>query len=129
MKKRAKSQLTSQYRRTMRDVALHDRGDQAPLSIKVARTTTEMQLDEELRRVKSVLNVGQVTALIFESAAQEFRSYVDAMLTAFDRDVDNVDESLLRVIQDAWNYFPHRFLDGRCPAEVFDELAGNKENV
>jgi hypothetical protein len=27
------------------------------------------------------------------------------------------------VIQDAWNYFPHRFLNGRCPAEVMAELS------
>jgi hypothetical protein len=45
------------------------------------------------------------------------------MLAALDCDVDDIDERELRIIQDAWNYFPHRFLNGRCPAEVFDTLA------
>jgi len=32
-------------------------------------------------------------------------------------------DSVLPVIQDAWNYFPHRSLDGLCPAEVMVDVA------
>ncbi len=32
-------------------------------------------------------------------------------------------EPVLPLIQDAWNYFPHRSLGGRCPAEVMVDLA------
>jgi hypothetical protein len=31
-------------------------------------------------------------------------------------------EALMPVIQDAWNYFPHRALGGRCPAEIMAGL-------
>jgi hypothetical protein len=26
------------------------------------------------------------------------------------------------LIEDAWDYFPHRFLQGRCPAEAMTAL-------
>ncbi|MFH1186909.1 MAG: hypothetical protein V1697_01910 [Candidatus Levyibacteriota bacterium] len=27
-------------------------------------------------------------------------------------------ENVLDIINDAWNYFPHKVLDGRCPTEI-----------
>ena len=27
-------------------------------------------------------------------------------------------ETVLYIINDAWNYFPHKVLDGRCPMEI-----------
>ncbi len=113
----------------MRDFVQYDRGDQAPRPIKMRRTATEMRLDEELRRAKSFLNLRQVMAFTFEADAKGNRTYLEFMLTAFDCDVDDVDQSLLQLFQDAWNFFPHRFLDGRCPAELFDELGGNSERL
>jgi hypothetical protein len=44
------------------------------------------------------------------------------MIPLFRASKDDLD-SLLPVIQDAWNYFPHRSLGGRCPAEVMVDLA------
>ena len=129
MQDEAEPQPGSQYERTMRDLVQYDRGDHAPQTIKMRRKATEMRLDEELRRANSFLDLRQVMALIFEADAQAFRSYLEAMLTAFDRDVDDVDQSLLQLFQDAWNLFPHRFLDGRCPAERFDQLGGNSAHL
>jgi len=60
--------------------------------------------------------------LIFEATPADNSPYLRATLAALDCDVDDIDERELRIIQDAWNYFPHRFLNGRCPAEVFDTL-------
>jgi hypothetical protein len=95
----------------------------------MSRKLTEMRLDEELRRARSFLSLRQAMALVFEADAPQFRTYLSAMLTAFDCDVDDADDALLQVIRDAWNFFPHRFLDGRCPAEVFDGLAADNKNV
>ena len=44
------------------------------------------------------------------------------MIELFRAEEADVD-TLLPVIQDAWNYFPHRSLGGRCPAEVMVDLA------
>ena len=30
--------------------------------------------------------------------------------------------SFMPVIQDAWNYFPHRSLGGKCPAEIISTI-------
>ena len=129
MQDQAQPQPGSQYERTMRDLLQHDRGNQAPRPIKKRRKATEMRLDEELRRANSVLTLQQVMAFTFESDPQGHRAYLELMLTAFDTDVDDVDQSLLQLFQDAWNFFPHRFLDGRCPAELFDELGGNSASL
>jgi IS30 family transposase len=44
------------------------------------------------------------------------------MLSAIDReDIDRIDDEEIQVIQDAWNYFPHRALGGKCPAEIMAE--------
>lgn len=129
MHDQSEPQPGSQYERTMRDLVQRDRGNQAPQQIKTRRKAIEMRLDDELRRANSFLTLGQVMALVFEADAQASRSYLEAMLTAFDTDVDDVDQSLLQLFQDAWNFFPHRFLDGRCPAELFDELGGNSASL
>ncbi len=44
------------------------------------------------------------------------------LLMLFNASEDDLD-SLLLVIQDTWNYFPHRSLGGRCPAEVMVDFA------
>jgi hypothetical protein len=129
MQNQAEPQPGSQYERTMRDLVQYDRGDQAPQPIKTRRKATEMRLDKELRRANSFLNLRQVMAFTFESDAQGHRTHLELMLTAFNRDVDDVDQSLLQLLQDVWNFFPHRFLDGRCPAERFNELGGNSEQL
>ena len=64
-----------------------------------------------------------IKKMIFDFASEDFRLYLFAMLKAFRyHDIDDIDQATLQVIQDAWNYFPHRFLNGRCPAEVMAAL-------
>lgn len=129
----------SQHDRTMRDLARFDQGERAPQSIKALRKLTEERLEYQLQYANSILSLDKVKALIFETDVQEFRTYLAAMITALnpDRAIDEkalshrlnllshkpkidteVDGTILQLIQDAWNYLPHRFLDGRCPAEA-----------
>lgn len=105
---------------TMHDLARYDRGHQSPAEIGAFRRQTQQRLNRMLRRSQSFLTIGEVKALVFEADVPQFRTYLAALLAAlgYDRLAD-ADDSVLQVIQDAWNYFPHRFLDGRCPAEVF----------
>jgi hypothetical protein len=54
------------------------------------------------------------------------------MLAARSCEVDDTGDAMLQVIQDAWNYFPHRALGGRCPAEIMmikDMAAGDGSTV
>jgi hypothetical protein len=65
-----------------------------------------------------------IKSVIFEDEHTEFRSYLNDMLALFADAKHTMDEDkLLSVVQDAWNYFPHRSLDGRSPAEVLAELS------
>ncbi len=79
---------------------------------------TEFRLEQLLNDAESVVTIDKVKALVFEADNEDFRTYLAAMLSAIDSDVDDVEQAALQVIQDAWNYFPHRSLNGRCPAEV-----------
>jgi hypothetical protein len=115
---RSGAQPPSQNEKTMRDLARYDRGERSPEPIKALRSATEKQLEHQLKQANSFLDIQKVMALVFETDLPNFRTFVAAMLTAFDRDIEGADEDILQVIQDAWNYLPHRSLDGRCPAEV-----------
>jgi len=48
--------------------------------------------------------------------------YFSDMIALFNADASELD-LLLPVIQDVWNYLPHRSLGGRCPAEVMTDIA------
>jgi hypothetical protein len=70
----------------------------------------------------SEATVSDIKRLIFEHDGRANPSECFADMTElFRADEDDLD-SLPPVIQDAWNYFPHRSLGGRCPAEVMVEL-------
>ena len=83
---------------------------------------TEERLAHVLQDEGSAKTVDDIKKLIFEEEAADFGSYVTALLAALNcYDVQDTDDATLQVIQDAWNYFPHRFLNGRCPAEIMIE--------
>jgi len=87
------------------------------------RILTELRLSELLLRSKSGVTLDNVQSLIFDES-DKFAVYLPRLLAFFDSADNGINiDTLLPVIQDAWNYFPHRSLDGRSPAEVFAELA------
>ena len=86
------------------------------------RVLTELRLSELLLRSKSTATLADVQSLIFDEL-NKFAVYLSRLLALFDSADNGVNiDTLLPVIQDAWNYFPHRSLEGRSPAEVFAEL-------
>ena len=82
-----------------------------------------------LQKAGSFLDVEQVVCLVFESDASTAPTFLSAMLTAFDCDVATADSEILYLIQDAWNYFPHRSLQGQCPAELRVDLFEDRLRV
>lgn len=106
----------------MRDLTRLDRGEHSLEPIKAARKRTEIELHHQLQCANSFLDVQKVMALVFEMDSSGLRTFLAAMLTAFTCDIDDADEDTVQVIQDSWNYFPHRSFNGRCPAEVMDEM-------
>jgi hypothetical protein len=97
--------------------------DHNTVKISAHRTFIEARLSSFLKQSGSIETVEEIKNLIFEGE-QDFKSYVGYLLSMFENPKSTVDiDAALPVIQDAWNYFPHRFLNGRCPAEVFPSNA------
>jgi hypothetical protein len=117
MRRQTRDRLT-QHDRTIRDLAQMDQRRFAPKEIRDEREQTEMKLHRELARAGNILNVEKVMAFAFECEAAMAPKFLSAMLTGFDRDADALSLELLYLIEDAWDYLPHRFLKGHCPAEV-----------
>jgi hypothetical protein len=118
MRRQANQPNPTHHARTMRDLARLDQGALAPPEIREAREITENHMHRALQKADSFLNVEKVMCLVFESDASAAPAFLSAMLTAFDCDVATANSEILYLIQDAWNYFPHRFLQGQCPAEL-----------
>jgi hypothetical protein len=91
-------------------------------TIQTYQMLTELRLDQLLQEAESSLTIEQAKELIFEAEREHFCSYLTAMLSALNSNVDDIEQAELQVIQDAWNYFPHRCFGGRCPEELFAEL-------
>jgi hypothetical protein len=82
------------------------------------RTLIESTLSRRIAETGPRVTLGEIKTLIFnEDAHRAFNHFVIEMTETFGAD----DAELLALIQDAWNFFPHRRLDGRCPAELILE--------
>lgn len=92
-------------------------------TIETYRMLTEERVQHLLDYVENSASLNSIKKLIYDFERDGSKLYLLAMLRAFRFDkIEDVDQDTLQVIQDAWNYFPHRFLNGRCPAEVMEEL-------
>jgi len=90
-----------------------------PNAIRTYRLLTELRLSGLLDRTKSTATLGDIQRLIFdESDLMPTSHYFAQILGLFQTPKSKIDdEAVLPVIQDAWNYFPHRGLNGCAPAE------------
>jgi hypothetical protein len=112
----------SQHEKTLLELARYDRGSESPLAIKNYRALTEDRVTQLLSKAGGDGTLDKVKCFVFEAwNREEHRTYLSLMLTWLDCDIDDLNDDTLQVIQDAWNYLPHRELDGRCPAEVMAE--------
>jgi hypothetical protein len=87
------------------------------------RLLTEERLANLLHVKNSFVTIEQIRTAVLEGAFPTFPAYVTMMLAALNcADIDDAAiNGSLDVIQDVWNYLPHRSLNGRCPAEMMVE--------
>jgi hypothetical protein len=83
------------------------------LSARISHLLVSFDSEATIEDVKDLI-------LYHDGTAHPSECFAD-MSMLFNAGEDDLD-SLLPVIQDAWNYFPHRSLGGRCPAEVMVDL-------
>jgi hypothetical protein len=89
------------------------------------RKEIEQELVEMLKETKSDFSLQHVKDVIFYEEETDDMMKVVAM---FDNGGNATElENVLELISDAWNYFPHKLLDGLSPAEKLLEYQ-NKHN-
>ena len=87
------------------------------------RTSTEERLSALLIRAGRPTTLNRIKAIIFDKGHTQLSVYVTEMLQTFQSSTIEIDD-ILPTLQDAWNYFPHRSLDGKSPAERLLLLQG-----
>lgn len=84
------------------------------------RKLTESRLTRLLEQAAIDDPPGLVQYVIYEYHHTRFTLFLKQMIAMFKSSGKRIDKGLLlMVIQDAWNYFPHSSLQGKCPAEIF----------
>ena len=80
------------------------------------RKEIEQELRDLLKETKSDFGLEDVKQAIYnEEETDDFHQ----LIAMFDRGGDASELSnILELVSDAWNYFPHKILDGASPAEV-----------
>ncbi|OGD57041.1 hypothetical protein A2V71_00305 [Candidatus Berkelbacteria bacterium RBG_13_40_8] len=68
-----------------------------------------------LKRTKSDFSLEDVKDVIYNEKEQEDMMHIMAML---DRGRPDELPEVLELVTDAWNYFPHKTLGGKCPMEM-----------
>ena len=85
------------------------------------RAIIEARLSALLKESHATATLDDIKHLIYNEDINERPStYFSKLFAMFTNPRTATDiEAIAQVIQDAWNYFPHRALKGQCPAEVF----------
>ena len=75
----------------------------------------EQELSELLKQVSSSFTLEDIKEIIYNEDGQDDMTEIIAM---FDTGQGAIElENTIETIVDAWNYFPHKALDGLSPAE------------
>jgi hypothetical protein len=91
--------------------------------VRTRRALTESRLARLLKEAGSTANFRVICNLVFEYHPTDFQAYLAQLFALFDSLPNRTDiDTLLPVIQDAWNYFPHRALGGKSPVEIHLEF-------
>jgi hypothetical protein len=88
------------------------------------RKEIEQELVEMLKETESNFTLDHVRDVIFHEEETDDMMKAVAM---FDRGGDATElENILELVSDAWNYFPHKILNGLSPAEKSLEYQNKK---
>jgi hypothetical protein len=101
--------------------------DQTDIDRSGQHAVIEAHLASLLQQSGTTATVEDIKGMIFDAGLSGFREYIANMFGLFEAPGSIVDiDGALPVIQDAWNYFPHRALRGQCPADLLEEEAARR---
>ena len=80
------------------------------------RNEIEQELEELLRETNNDFTLDYIKEIIYQ---EEDHDDLMKIVAIFDcgGDISEM-ENILELVNDAWNYFPHKLLDGLSPMEV-----------
>ena len=88
------------------------------------RKEIEKELIELLKQTKGDFSLEDIKSIIYNEEDQDDLVKVIAI---FDRGQGLIEmNEIIEVINDAWNFFPHKCLSGLCPMEKISEQHQNK---
>src|ERR1035441_10004916 len=87
------------------------------------RGLVEARISTLLKQARSSATLEDIKrAIPNESPTTGRANYFADLLAMFDTPLSTIDfDASAAAVQEAWNYFPHRSLNGRCPAEIMME--------
>jgi hypothetical protein len=86
-----------------------------PIDIFIKRKEIERELIEMLEETESDFDLEDIKEIIYD---EEDHDDLVRIIAMFDNGQGLIEmENILETINDAWNYFPHKLLDGLSPAE------------
>lgn len=92
-----------------------------PFELLMKRKEIETEIAELLNQAKSFFDVKDVKEAVYEEEGTSDMQDIIAMFDTGELNAPSID-SVLEVVSDAWNYFPHRQLNNLCPKEVMEKL-------
>jgi len=81
------------------------------------RRRIEKEIVDLLEEYKSDFDLSDVTEAIYDETETDDMQQIIAMFDTGEPDGPDL-STIIETVTDAWNYFPHQALDGRCPAEM-----------
>lgn len=88
------------------------------------RKEIEQELTDRLKKNKSDFSLQDIKNIIFYEEDSDDLTEVVAMFD-LGQDISELND-ILQLINDAWNYFPHKTLDGLSPMEI---ILKRQENI
>ncbi len=86
------------------------------------RKEIEGELESKLKEVESDFDLEYIKQIIYEEDGTDDLTDV-IMLFDTGQGASEL-QNVLEIVNDAWNYFPHKILDGLSPAEKLSEYRG-----
>ncbi len=80
------------------------------------RKEVEIELEDFLKETKSDFTLDDIRKTIYE---EEETDDFTGLIAMFDTGQGAIElQTVTELLSDAWNYFPHKILDGKSPAEM-----------
>lgn len=89
-----------------------------PIQLAEYRLDLGVRIDALFEKNNSYKDYHDIAFYVFNASPQTRpNEYLPKLIAWFNPSEDQLD-TVTALIQDAWNYLPHRSLDAKCPAEL-----------